>query len=124
VCMSNLSSIGKAIMLYRSENADMFPPGLAILAEKGTIPQKVLSCPEASGQGRTCDYFYVVPTALEAEVGSRLIACDFKGNHTDGRACLFADSHVEFVPTAKFQTLLVKPANASFAKALAVAEGT
>lgn len=118
MCGSNLHRIGQALAFYQSENDDAFPPDLQHLIDTGP-GHDAFVCP-LTGHDQPFDYFYL-PPAKDAP-GETMTACDFKGNHEDGRSVLYADSHVKRLKEAQFQQELAKPHNAAFAAALRAAE--
>lgn len=123
VCATQLSSVGKACAIYVMDY-DTSPPDLDTLMAHGSMPANVLKCPSADG-GRQCDYFYldIGPPMGVRDPTAAIMACDYKGNHEDGRNVLYVDGHVEWLTEAQFQAELASPENAAFAAALREAEG-
>ena len=121
VCAANLSSIGKAVLIYQAEHEAM-PPDMETLIRSGTSP-KAFDCPSAD-KGRASDYFLLLPKAgAQPDPSETIIACDYKGNHSEGRNVLYLDGHVAWLSESAFQQELAKPSNAAFAAALKKAEG-
>jgi len=122
ICTVNLSSIGKAVLIYQAEHEAM-PPDTDTLIRAGTSP-KAFDCPSAKAN-RSCDYFYFAPTDPKAlsESDETIIACDYNGNPPGGRNVLYLDGHVAWLSESAFQRELAKPCNAAFAAALKKAEG-
>jgi len=118
-CGANLNSIGKQILIYQTEFEQM-PPDIDTLIALGAS-EKMFQCPSASGK-RRCDYF-IHFSKEEPDVGSAIIACDYRGNHRDGRNVLAWQGSLRWLSEAAFQAELAKPWNAEFAKALRAAEG-
>ena len=120
VCQSNLNTIGKGIILYQSDNADTSPPNLNVLVAGGMVPAKTLICP-ATDQHQPRGYFYLARPAETKPNG--LVACDWAGNHPDGRRCvLYSYGNVSALRPAEFAAELAKSENAAFAQALQRAE--
>lgn len=120
-CSMQLNAIGKAVIMYQSDNNEQFPPDLNTLVRAGQ-PSELLRCPSATEKGRACDYLYAPPPA-DAPL-STVIACELAGNHKDGsRNVLHADGRVESMRSEPaFQALMAQPENADFAATLRQAE--
>jgi len=126
VCMSNLRSIGKNIVLYKGENEDKWPADFQTLITQYQASPRMFTCPCVRAghrpAGRTYDYFYFPPK--HDDDMRTIVACDFADNHRDGsRSVLFAVGYVKLVKPVAFQAELAQPENADFAKALRQAEG-
>lgn len=107
VCAANINGLGMAMMIYASENTDIYPPTLDYLVQNGQ-PPKMLDCPGSDRQGN--DYLYVQPSVNDA--GTKIVLCDRPGNHY-GRVCaLQADCKVLTLDLAEFEALLARPENA------------
>jgi hypothetical protein len=124
ICMSNLSSIGKAITLYQGLNNGRMPPDLDALIADGQ-PAKLFRCPSADPMnrppGQKHDYFYL-PAPASADP-NRIIACDFRANHRGKqRNVLYAGMNVGKMTEADFQAALADPVNAELAAALRAVE--
>ena len=118
ICAANLNIIGKGLHIYLAE-FDQVPPEIWTLTQYGTSPQ-AFKCPSASS-GRRSDYFFLLPP-MDVP-GTTIIACDYRGNHKDGRNILTFQATVKWLSEADFQAELALPENAAFAKALRQAEG-
>jgi len=105
-CGTNVSGLGKAILLYANDYDDQLPPDLNTLIEKAEVREKGLICP---GAGQKDSYGYCgdgLDTSCEPTV---MTVYDKKGNHAEpGRNVLFLDTHVEWVTEARFQALTAK----------------
>jgi len=127
ICMSNLSSIGKAMVLYQGTNDGRMPPNLDALIADGQ-PAKLFVCPSADPTqrppGQRFDYFYLPPAAGAGPPPGRILICDFRVNHRgQQRNYLTANFRVHKATEVQFQALLARPVNASFAAALRAIEG-
>jgi prepilin-type processing-associated H-X9-DG protein len=110
-CMSQMRSIGQAIMIYAAANRGFLPPTLDELVKAKTIPATLFTCPACAGDatkpaassGAYGTYHYVYLGA-----GRRLpsirrpsqepLVFEPMTNHTDpGINVLFCDGHVEFI---------------------------
>ncbi|MGB2824971.1 MAG: hypothetical protein WBF17_28630, partial [Phycisphaerae bacterium] len=125
VCMSNLSSIGKAMVLYKAVYDNRYPPDLDALIAEGH-PATLLRCPSADPlqrpAGRKYDYFYLPPRS--DNYPDQIIVCDFWENHRGRhRNVLYVGMNVAKMTEADFQAELERPVNADFAKALGEVEG-
>ena len=129
MCAANLKSISLGILRYTIENEDVYPPDIKSIVNDYLDGNKaLLECPSAKS-GRDCDYFYFPPVKKTTNVDvmnfqSTIIACDFKGNHSEkGRNVLFIVCHVQWMTEDEFQAALQQTCNAAFAAALREAEG-
>ena len=123
ICRQRLTTIDTQITAC-SPNV---PPSLEYLVESGRLRPADLVCP--SCPGRKVGYFYLPPKAIKSlyerskEASFALRLCDFADNHNHvGRNVVTSDGQVQWIKEADFQTLLTRPENAAFAKALAQAE--
>jgi len=114
---ANLNGIGKATALYAAENRDQYPPDLAALVTEGFVSTRMLVSP-LSGRpppkfvdGRLIgevDYIYIkLPAEPPADAGELILAYERPELHRgEGANVLFADFHVEFVSTPRFERAL------------------
>jgi prepilin-type processing-associated H-X9-DG protein len=115
---NNLNQIARGMAVYLNEHGDnrFYPKSMAELVEKGVLPREVLVSPLDRAppmlNGIPCSYV----SCFERHAG-RVFLDDFPPNVMmawdrisfggDGfRNVLFFDSHVEWVPQARFQQLL------------------
>lgn len=122
-CGTNLSRLGKAMLLYANDYDDKFPTASSwcdLLLERSGVSRTMFQC-EGAGEGK-CNYAinkYVVGTTTNASTdtvvlfetnagwnqvgGPEILTID---NH-QGLGCnvLFLDSHVEFVEAAQIPKL-------------------
>ena len=103
VCSSNLSGIGKALMIYANDYDDKFPPNLELLTSTAELPTKVLVCPSTKLKD---SYIYRGATLSTPDAPFMILVYDKKGNHEGGRNVLFNDTHVEWVADDHFQELI------------------
>ncbi|KPK82717.1 MAG: hypothetical protein AMJ81_09435 [Phycisphaerae bacterium SM23_33] len=118
-CAANLNSIGKGYHIYLADY-DVPPPNVQALIAAGTSAQ-LFKCPMAKGN-RPSDYFFLPASGPDAE-RTTIVACDFRGNHKDGRNILYHSGSVRWTDEETFQAELAQPHNAAFAAALKKAEG-
>jgi prepilin-type processing-associated H-X9-DG protein len=110
-CMSQMRSIGQAIMIYAAANRGFLPPTLDELVKAKTIPATLFTCPAcagdptkpaaSSGAFGTYNYVYLGAgrklTTIRRPSQEPLIF-EPMTNHTDpGINVLFCDGHVEFI---------------------------
>ncbi|MBN2589295.1 MAG: hypothetical protein JXA96_05510 [Sedimentisphaerales bacterium] len=105
VCATNLSGIGKAILIYANDNDDNLPPNLEILTSTVEMPPKGLICPST---GQKDSYIYRGAGLTTSDEPGMVLAYDKKGNHEGGRNVLFLDSHVDWVTEERFQEYIRK----------------
>ncbi len=121
MCANNLDVIGTTIAMYKKGHAGNTPPDLQFLVRNHLLPPTILQTPrEGPARPGAIDYFYF-PRGDDDPIGS-FMACDFAGNHPDGRCVLRTGGNVTFLKEEDFQAALPKPENAAFAAALKTAE--
>jgi len=102
-CGSNLSGMGKAILIYANDHDDKFPPSLETLVDTVEYPRKGLAC---SSTRHNPDYASYVYRGVDLKGTSApptlIVVHDRKGNHRDGRNVLFVDSHVDWIAEQDF----------------------
>lgn len=125
-CASNLRMIGQAILIYRNENAGVYPPDFAALIRDVDIGAESFICHSsndtraAPGQGLGavladfalpghCSYIYC-GAGLDAvsEQLTMIIAYEPLGHHDSGSNVLFADGHVEFISPIRMPGLIAQ----------------
>ena len=106
-CATNLSGIGKALLIYANDYNDQLPPDLETLISKAEMPAKGLVCPGAGLKDKD-PYIYRGASITTSDAPWMIMAYDKTGNHGDGRNVLFLDTHVEWVSEERFQKLIKK----------------
>ncbi len=96
-CGTNLSGLGKALLIYANDYNDEFPPDLETLIEKAEVPPKMLLCGGKPYIYRGVD---LGGTSVEPML---IMVHDRAGHHKGGRNVLFVDSHVEWMTEEEFQ---------------------
>ena len=104
-CAKNLSSIGKALLIYANDYEDSFPPNLELLTHLQDMPPKGLICPSTRQKE---SYIYRGADLETADDPGLILVYDKKGNHKDGRNVLFLDSHVDWLTEDKFLEFIRK----------------
>ncbi len=123
-CLANLKTIGFALREYdRSRNA--MPGRLQDLLDARLLPEEAFKCSNDKGwqKGWSSYFFFLGDEADEADA-SPFIACDLKGNHTDGRCFLTRVGNVFFIKNEDIEQRLAQPQNAAFAAALRAFEAS
>jgi len=104
-CGTNMSGIGKALLIYANDYNDQLPPDLETLISKAEMPAKGLVCPATKLKD---SYIYRGATLTTADTPWMITVYEKQSNHGGGRNVLFLDSHVEWVPEERFQELIKK----------------
>lgn len=101
-CGTNLSTLGKAMLIYANDYKDALPLKWDDfkLAE---VPDSLMVCPAVKTKG---SYIYRGAGLTTSASPDLVIIYDKKGNHPDGRNVLFLDSRVEWVTEKRFQALI------------------
>jgi len=124
-CASNLRQIGLAIMMYANEHQGHFPDRMGDLLLYEDITADAFVCPSSSDERVTAQTTQQAATRLSSEPGhlsyiylgkgltdkadaNLLIAYERLGHHGDGCNMLFADGHVEFVPSGRAKALIIQ----------------
>ena len=102
-CGSNLSWIGKALLIYANDYNDEFPPDLDTLIHKAELPAQNLVCPATE-----LKYIYRGASITTSDTPWLITVYEKAGNHCGGRNVLFLDAHVEWVSEERFQELIKK----------------
>jgi prepilin-type processing-associated H-X9-DG protein len=104
-CATNLSGIGKALLIYSNDYNDQLPPDLETLISKAEMPAKGLVCPATKLKD---SYIYRGASITTSDTLWMITVYEKSSNHGGGRNVLFLDSHVEWVPEERFQELIKK----------------
>ena len=104
-CATNLSGIGKAILIYANDYNDQLPPDLETLISKAEMPARGLVCPASESRE---SYIYRGASITTSDTPWMITVYEKLSNHGDGRYVLFLDSHVEWVSEERFQELIKK----------------
>ncbi len=102
-CGTNMSGIGKALLIYANDYNDQFPPDLETLTRTVEVTSKTLVCPATNLKG---SYIYRGATLTTSDTPWMITVYEKLSNHGDGRNVLFLDSHVEWVTEERFQELI------------------
>ena len=105
VCATNLSGIGKALLIYSNDYNDTLPPDLETLIHKTEMPARGLVCPAT---GLKDSYIYRGASITTSDATWLVTVYEKAGNHSGGRNVLFLDCHVEWVSEERFQELIKK----------------
>jgi len=103
-CGTNVSGLGKAILIYANDHEDKLPLKLEDLREV-EMTEKGMICPAVKTRD---SYVYRGKGLNTSHSPDMIVLYDKKENHegTGHRNVLFLDSHVEWVPEERFQELI------------------
>ena len=104
-CGTNMSGIGKALLIYSNDYDDTLPPDLETLIHKAEMPARGLICPAT---GSKDSYIYRGASTTTSDVPWLIMVYEKQGHHPGGRNVLFLDSHVEWVTEERFQEFIEK----------------
>ena len=99
--LTQLSGIGKALLIYANDYDDKFPPNLQELVEKDYIAPKNLESPRKPRGFDGPSYIYIAGQSTSSEPGNILVY-ENPAFCTDKINVLFMDSHVEVMKPDKF----------------------
>ena len=100
-CGTNMSGLGKALLIYSNDYNDELPPDLETLIHKAEVRPKTLICPAT---GLRESYIYRGSGLTTSAIPLMITVYETAGNHgEEGRNVLFLDSHVEWVTEEQFQ---------------------
>lgn len=104
-CGTNLSGLGKALLIHANDYNDELPASLDILKKTAEVTARSLSCGcDREGKGGM-PYIYR-GVDLNTSANPDLITVYCGRHHRGGRNVLFLDSHVEWVTDEQFQKLI------------------
>lgn len=119
-CRDNITYILRALRTYQ-RNTGLPADTLARLVDGGLLDSKHLSCPATASQ--ELEYFYHPARLTDPqEYTTKLLLCDRKGNHPDGRNVLKTSGQIEWYTHSEFLHCLNEADNKAFAGALTQAE--
>jgi prepilin-type processing-associated H-X9-DG protein len=102
-CGTNMSGIGRALLIYANDYNDQFPPDLETLISKAEMPAKGLVCPATMLKD---SYIYRGASITTSDTPWMIMVYEKLSNHGNGRNVLFLDSHTEWVTEERFQELI------------------
>ena len=102
---SHLSDIGKTLIIYASDNNDVYPPDLKTLVEKADLSPK---CLESSRKPKDFNgpSFIYIPGQNEMMPSDNILVYENPEFCRDGVNVLFNDAHVEFMKPEEFKKAL------------------
>lgn len=102
-CASQLSIIGKAIVMYSNDYNDQFPLTLEVLIETTDLDPKNLVCPSNKNPEGQCSYIYRGNDLTAASPTDMILAYDKYDNHEgETRNVLYAGFNVERIEEEDF----------------------
>ncbi|NOR67537.1 MAG: hypothetical protein GQ528_09290 [Woeseiaceae bacterium] len=105
-CGTNMSGIGKALLIYSNDYNDELPPDLETLIHTVEMTPKGLICPAT---GLRESYVYRGAGLTTSAPHSMITVYEKAGHHGgDGRNVVFLDSSVKWVKESRFQELIEK----------------
>jgi prepilin-type processing-associated H-X9-DG protein len=107
-CATNLSGLGKAMLIHANDYNDELPASLETLKKTAEVTDQSLSCGcDREGKGGI-PYVYRGVDLRNTSANPDLITVYCKRDHRGGRNVLFLDSHVEWMTEEQFQRLIEK----------------
>lgn len=104
VSMSNMRSIGQACYIYANENKDKFPPSLDALIEANMLTPGQLISPLQNDDEPA--YIYLDGQTVNVPRPDTTVLAYEKPASDEGTAVLFADGHVDFIRSPRWQELI------------------
>jgi len=98
---SNLSGIGKAMLIYANDYDDQFPPNLQELIDKCELSPQTLESKRKPKGFTGPSYIYITGQNVSMEPGN-ITVYENPTYCTDGLNVLFLDSHVQWMKPDKF----------------------
>jgi len=103
-CGTNMSGIGKALLIYSNDYNDELPPDLETLIRTVEMTAKGLICPAT---GLRESYVYRGAGLTTSAIPSMITVYEKAGSHgEDGRNVVFLDSRVEWVTEERFREII------------------
>lgn len=105
-CGTNMSGIGKALLIYSNDYNDELPPDLETLIHTVEMTPKGLICPAT---GLRESYVYRGAGLTTSAIPMMVTVYETADNHGEnGRNVLFLDSHVDWLTEEKFREAIEK----------------
>ena len=105
-CGTNMSGLGKALLIHSNDYNDELPPDLETLIRTVEMTPRGLICPAT---GLKESFIYRGAGLTTSAIPMMITVYETAGNHGGGgRNVLFLDSHVEWVAEERFQELVKK----------------
>ncbi len=101
VSATNLSGLGKAMLIYANDYDDEFPPNLEELAEKMDLSPKMFENKRKPANFNGPTYIYITGQTTSHDPGN-ILAYENPEYCSDGINVLYLDSHVDFVTKEQF----------------------
>ena len=101
VAGTNLSGIGKAMLIYANDYDDEFPPNLEELIEKCDLTEKVFENKRKPAYFDGPTYIYITGQTT-SDYPENILVYENPEYCSDGLNVLYLDSHVEFVTKEEF----------------------
>lgn len=105
VAGTNLSKIGKAMMIYANDYQDFYPPNLEVLVKTSKLDPKVFESRRKPANFNGPTYIYIADQNISMDP-KNILVYENPGYCTDGINVLFLDSHVEWMTPEKFMAAL------------------
>ncbi|HNY77515.1 MAG: DUF3352 domain-containing protein [Sedimentisphaerales bacterium] len=99
---TNLSSIGKACLIYANDHEDELPPNLEALVTEAELPAQCLESKRKPADFDGPSYVYIAGQTTAMYPGN-IVAYEDTRYCTEGVNVLFLDSHVEFMKPGQFR---------------------
>jgi general secretion pathway protein G len=99
----NLSTIGKALLIYANDHEHQYPPNLQVLVEKGYIKRpEILESPRKPKDFDGPGYIYIAGQSTRTSEPGNIIVYENPEFCSDKINVLFIDTHVEAMKPAEF----------------------
>jgi len=109
MCYSQLSGIGKSIMMYQHDFGEQNPPDLQILVEKADVDPRAFVCRCTDDKAGEISYIYRGADLDSSAPGDMILAYDKLKNHPDVSInVLFASTCVERCSKEDFQAAIAR----------------
>lgn len=106
-CGTNLSGLGKAMLIYANDYNDKLPPNLEILIKTVEMTPRGLRCEgKHDNPSAGVPYTYRGVDLVEVSASPEMILVYCKQDHEGGRNVLFLDTHVEWLTDDQFRKVI------------------